>query len=83
MSAFDDLTLAEVDEITQGPLGGKPMSDPTIDTLKLAGGVLWATQKRTETGLTWQAFMQRTKMSDIKSFALEMEHEGLNPTLTP
>ena len=84
MSAFDDLTLGEVDEIVSECLGGKPMSDPSTDALKLAGGVMWMTQKRSNPALTWDAFRYATSMGAIKAFSIEMEAQDIaNPMTAP
>ena len=80
MSAFDELTLAEVDEVSQQALGGKSFSDENTDALMMAAGIMWVTLKRQTPDLTWPVFKASTRMSDIKAFALEMEHEELaNP----
>jgi len=84
MSAFDDLTLGEVDEISTHCLGGLPMSHPDTDPMKLAGGVMWMTQKRANPSLTWDTFRYATSMGDIKKFSMEMEAAELaNPLAQP
>lgn len=80
MSAFDDLTLAEVEEVQNTCLGGKSFSDEGVNQLSLAGGVMWITRRRT-TGMQWEEFKQTTRMSDIKEFSIEMETADLDPTL--
>ena len=81
MSAFDDLTLAEVEMISRDALGGKPMSDDSADPLAVAGGVMWITQRNSgEPELTWEQFKHRTKMGDIKAFSIDMEHQQMDPT---
>lgn len=81
MSAFDDLTLGEVEEITTVVLKGKNINDPASDPLMLAGGVMWVTQRHDEPGLTWDAFKARTKMSEIKSFSIDIEaSDAMDPT---
>jgi hypothetical protein len=81
MSAFDDLTLGEVEEMQTAVLGGKSISDDGSDPLWVAGGVMWITQRRMDPSLTWDAFKTTTKMSDIKSFAIDMEAaEIVDPT---
>ena len=72
--------MAEVDEITDVCLGGKSMADQSTDPLRLAGAVMWMTQRRTDTTLTWDEFRQRTRMADIKSFAIELEAAAMDPT---
>lgn len=72
-SAFDDLTLGEVEEISTIALGGRSFSSDGVDPLMLAGGVMWITKRRTSSGLTWEEFKATTKMSEIKSFSLDME----------
>lgn len=84
MSAFDELTLGEVDEIRTTALGGKNINDPTVDPLTLAGAVMWASQRKDDPGLSWDAFKEKTKMGDIKAFSEQMEADELaeaeNPT---
>lgn len=82
MSAFDELTLAELDEIRETCLGGKAINDDSVDPLSLAGAVMWATQRHDDPGLTWDAFRQKTRMGDIKNFSESMaaEAEGADAT---
>ena len=82
MSAFDELTLGELDDIRTTCLGGKNINDPTLDPLTLAGAVMWATHRQTDPGLSWDAFKSKTKMGDIKSFSQAMadDEEQENPT---
>ena len=86
MSAFDELTLGELDEIQEQCLGGKNMADPSVDPLMLAGAVMWATSKKDDPGLSWEAFKQKTKMGDIKAFSERMQadeaEESANPTVS-
>jgi hypothetical protein len=81
MTAFDDLTLGELDEIRDTCLGGKSINDPTVDPLTLAGAVMWASNKHDDPGLSWDAFRQKTRMGDIKAFSQEMnaDEEIPNP----
>lgn len=67
MSAFDDLTLGEVETLQQEALGGVSMA--TADPLMLAGAVMWALARRSEPGLTWEGFKASTKMGEIKAFS--------------
>lgn len=84
MSAFDDLTLGEVDDISRECLDGKAFTHPDVDPLKLAGAVMWATERKSEPGLTWDDFRYRTSMGAIREFSLAMEtDELLNPTNGP
>ena len=81
MSAFDDLTLGEVEELSNVVLGGKAISDDASDPLWIAGGVMWLTSRRMEPSLTWDQFKQTTKMSEIKSFATSLQEAAeLDPT---
>lgn len=75
MSAFDDLTLGEVDDICRECLEGKAFTDDTVDPLKLAGAVMWATVRKSEAGLTWDDFRYRTSMGEIKAFSATMMAE--------
>jgi len=82
MTAFDDLTLGELDDIRTTCLGGLNINDPAVDPLTLAGAVMWATNRKDDPGLSWDAFKQKTRMGDIKTFSLQMqadEDETPNP----
>jgi hypothetical protein len=83
MSAFDELTLGDVDELRSVCLGGKNINDPTIDPLTLAGAVMWATQRQDDPGNTWEAFKAKTKMGDIKAFSVRMQAEEEQDTANP
>lgn len=81
MSAFDDLTLGEVEEVSQTVLGGKSFGDDSVDPLMLAGGVMWVTARRMEPSLTWETFKASTKMSEIKAFSADnMPADDMDPT---
>lgn len=73
-TSFDDLTLGEVEEITNVVLGGKPFSDPSVDPLMLAGGVMWVTNRK-DFPQSWEHFKNNTKMSAIKDFATSLDAE--------
>jgi hypothetical protein len=73
MSAFDELTLGDVDELRDTCLGGKNINDADVDPLTLAGAVMWATTRKDDPGSTWEAFKQKTKMGDIKAFSQKMQ----------
>lgn len=73
MSAFDDMTLGEVELVTKEVLNGKPFSDDAADPLMVAGGVMWITQRRDDPSLTWDVFKNRTTMSAIKAFSIDLE----------
>ena len=83
MSAFDDLTLGEVDDIGKTCLDGKTIAE--ADPLKLAGAVLWITKrKRGETDKDWDDFRYSTTMAEIKAFSIEMEAQEIaNPSVAP
>jgi hypothetical protein len=85
VSAFDDLTLGEVDEIQRVALGGKQFSDEDANPLMLAGGVMWAMQRRDNASLTWEVFKAHTKMSDIKQYSemMQAEEEAMNANPLP
>ena len=83
MSAFDELTLGEVDEIRSVCLGGKNINDPEVDPLTLAGAVMWASNRHTDPGLSWDAFKQKTRMGDIKDFSLRMQKEESEDAANP
>ena len=67
MTAFDDLTLGEVEEMQNTALGGKGISE--ADPLMLAGAVMFTMAKRDDKSLSWEAFKASTRMSDIKTFS--------------
>lgn len=83
MSAFDDLTLGEVDDIRTICLDGKNINDPTVDPLTLAGAVMWATTRQMDPGLSWDAFKQKTRMGDIKSFSQKMQADDADESANP
>ena len=78
MTPFDDLTLAEVEEMSTVCFNGSSLSD--ADPFNVAGGVMYMTKRRNEPGLTWDEFKQRTKMFEINEFAKLMNEDELNPT---
>jgi hypothetical protein len=78
-TTFDELTLAEVEEVSQVALGGRSISDITSDPLMVAAGVMWAIKKRDDPGLQWDAFKANTRMGDIKRFSEQMEEEQTDP----
>jgi hypothetical protein len=80
MSAFDDLTLGEVEEIESVALGGKQMGDDSVNPMSLAGGVMWITQRRDNPSLTWDQFKSQTTMGNIKAFSELMKDEESDPT---
>lgn len=80
MSAFDELTLAEMDLLKTEVLDGKNVFDDDTDQFALAGGVMWLTKRRNGEAITWDAFKQQTRITDIKDFAIEMEAAELDPT---
>ena len=67
MSAFDELTLGEVDDIETQCLNGQPFTE--ANPLKLAGAVMWATMRKTQPGLTWDDFRYATSMEQIRVFS--------------
>lgn len=67
MSAFDDLTLGEVDDIERECLEGKTFTE--ANPLKLAGAVMWATKRKSEPGLQWEDFKYHTSMAEIRAFS--------------
>lgn len=80
-SAFDDLTLGEVETIQEECLGGKNMGDTTVDPLMMAGAVMWMTKKRLQPDLLWKEFKDTTRMADIRAFSEELaEADLVNPT---
>lgn len=77
MSAFDDLTLGEVEVITTVALKGVSLAD--ADSLMLAGAVMWMTQRKTNPALEWESFKANTSMGDIKAFSIQMEADEMDP----
>lgn len=78
MTPFDELTLYEVDEMQTVCLEGKTISDS--DPMRLAGAVMFMTNRRENPLLDWESFRRQTKMSDIKAFSELMNEEELDPT---
>ena len=78
MSAFDEMTLGEVELMTSEALKGVSISD--ADPLMLAGAVMWMTERRTKPELTWDDFKAGVKMGDIKAFSAEMADAEVDPT---
>lgn len=78
MSAFDDLTLGEVEEMSTVALKGASMAD--ADPMMLAGAVMWMTARRDTPDVTWEQFKSQVKMSEIKAFSLKMKaDEDMDP----
>lgn len=80
MTPFDELTLAEVDELVTICLDGVTIAD--ADPIKLAGGVMFMTQRKTDPTLEWETFRRTTRMYDINAFS-DLMNEGSdeNPTV--
>lgn len=81
MSAFDDLTLGEVEELQTVALGGKSISD--ADPLMLSGAVMWITERKEKPELLWDDFKAGVSMGEIKRFSEKMKDdvEDEDPTL--
>lgn len=75
---FDDLTLAEVEELTDVCLGGKSFEDAS--PIAVAGAVMFMTERRTYPAMTWEQFRNETRMGAIKEFSDRMNAESENPT---
>jgi hypothetical protein len=78
MTPFDELTLAEVEEMTAVCLAGLPISE--ADPFNVAGGVMYMTHRRDRPELTWDEFKRTTRMREINAFASLMNEDELNPT---
>lgn len=78
MSAFDDLTLGEVEMLTTEALGGKSMAD--ADPMMLAGAVMWVTERKSKPELSWPDFKAGVKMGEIKAFSERMQADEQDPT---
>ena len=79
MSAFDDLTLGEVEQMTRECLGGAKFED--ADPIQLAGAVMYFTEKRSDPMLDWESFKANTTMKKIKAFSEVMSlEEKLDPS---
>lgn len=83
MSAFDDLTLGEMDDIQAQCLDGKTIAE--ADPLKLAAGVMWLHERKNgQPDLKWDDFRYSIKMGDIKRFSeSEMAGDESSPTQAP
>jgi hypothetical protein len=78
MSAFDEMTLGEVEDMTAECLNGKSFQD--AEPLTLAGAVMYMTHKRENPMLDWQTFKRTTTMVAIKEFSIQLEADELDPT---
>jgi len=78
MSAFDEMTLGEVEDMTSECLNGKSFQD--AEPLTLAGAVMYMTQKRDDPSLNWESFKRTTKMTAIKDFSIQMGADDMDPT---
>lgn len=83
MSAFDEMTLGEVDLVVQGPLGGKHFGDADVDPFMMAGGCMWVIARRADPTLKWEQFKDRTTMAEIKAFTADMELEAMTANPLP
>lgn len=79
MNPFDEMTLAEVDEMTEVCFNGKSLEE--TNPFNVAGGVLYMTRKRDNPELNWKEFRENTRMHEINEFArLLNDEEPANPT---
>lgn len=78
MTPFDELTLAELEEMQTDCLGGKSIQD--ADSMQLAGAVMYMTHRRADESINWDAFRKTTRMVDIKAFSELMNDEESDPT---
>jgi hypothetical protein len=78
MTPFDELSLYEVDEMNDICLEGKGISES--EPMRLAGAVMFMTQRRDNPVLDWETFRRNTRMIDIKAFSELMNEEELDPT---
>lgn len=78
MTPFDELTLYEVDEMQSVCLDGKSIADS--DPMRLAGAVMFMTQRRDNPALDWETFRRQTRMNDIKVFSELMNEDELDPS---
>lgn len=81
MSAFDDLTLGEVEDIQKTCLGGKPFTE--ADPLALAGAVMWTVRRKQGDAVEWDDFRYRTTMGEIKRFSETEMADEADPTKPP
>lgn len=78
MSAFDELTLGEVETIEKECLGGVSFTE--ADPLKLAGAVMFITKRRDDSSMDWVTFKNTTNMGAIRAFSeTEMAEQVENP----
>lgn len=75
MSAFDDLTLGEVETLSAVALNGQSMAEG--DPMMIAGAVMWTLERRNHPELEWEHFKANVKMGDIKAFSIQMEADEL------
>ena len=81
MSAFDELTLGEVDDIGRTCLDGKSFTE--ADPLKLAGAMMWAIERKSNPALDWDDFRYHTSMSAVKAFSERMNAEESGGATNP
>lgn len=82
MSAFDDLTLGEVEDIERMCLDGQPFAE--ANPIKLAGAVMWMVKRKDDPTLEWDDFRYKTTMNAIRDFSeQEMTNgDGESPKAT-
>ena len=78
MTPFDELTLGEVEWLTDVCLGGSTFQD--APPMTLAGAVMFTLQHRDTPELSWEQFKKETRMFDIKKFSELMNEDLLDPT---
>lgn len=81
MSVFDELTMAEVDDMQSTCLDGVSVAE--ADPMRLSGAVMWIIGRRTDPALEWDAFRAGTTMGDIRRFSEEhlAGDEAPDPTI--
>lgn len=77
MNPFDELTLWEVDEMNTICLDGKGIQDS--DAMRLAGAVMFMTNRRENETLDWETFRRQTRMADIKAFSELINEDNADP----
>lgn len=78
MTPFDELTLGEVECMSQECLGGASFVD--ADPMQLAGAVMYYTYKRQDANIDWATFKATTRMYDIKKFSELMDEDNEDPS---
>jgi hypothetical protein len=79
VNPFDELTLGEVEVMTDVCLDGKSFED--VSPFNLAGAVMFMHRRRDKPEVEWAEFKQSTNMGEIKAFS-ELMNDDAEPDPT-